>query len=131
MKLVTLNPPPFLRFHQGSGQSVVLQYDEKDEESVFNWIKSCFLNFEDKVEIKTSPQPQPQAPSYVNVPQTKEVLDAEEDFKPALCLSCEKQPIAHLSGLCNACDKTAKETLASLPETESNTSENKEENDNV
>jgi len=142
-----MRPPPGTRFSI-FGADVVLQFQKGREAEVTEWLKTWISSFvEPLINIQQANEearrtaetmaPQygpPLDPSSVGktLAEIKQMagLSAAAKANPnpqiAMCLRCEKHPIAKTSGICNECDAEMLALLkpkASNPETETETKE--------
>lgn len=117
IRSITLRPPPGMRFSI-FGADCVLQYQKGREKELVEWLEHWVNAYIKPLTLGINPHTQVKE-ELATVPQL--IVDAEDDnFKVALCLSCEKLPITKLSGLCNTCDASAKATVDAITADEIN-----------
>jgi hypothetical protein len=104
IRSITLRPPPGTRFSI-YGADCVLQFQKGRETEVIQWLEHWISAYIKPLALGVNPHTQVSEPvdSVIESPVVKVQLETDDDFKVALCLKCQQNPITQLSGLCNEC----------------------------
>ena len=100
VRTINLNPPAGIRFHEGSGQSLNVQFEAGKETDLIKWFDSAIVEALNK-------------PSHVHVELTQQLTEENAEYIVAKCFNCESKPISPksgMTGLCDDCYKISYET---------------------